>query len=93
MLASALLCSASLCSASLCSGQQQVVFCKPFSSVSLVYQVLVDVFSTTPSSFRFYFWWTFFGGRLVSHLFWWTFFGGRLVGHFFGGHNLNDLFN
>ena len=58
----------------------------------LVYQVLVDVFSTTPSSFRFLFWWTFFGGRLVSHFFWWTFFGGRLVGHFFGGHNLKDLF-
>ena len=53
----------------------------------------MDVFSTTPSSFRFLVWWTFFGGRLVSHFFWWTFFGGRLVGHFFGGHNLNDLFN
>ena len=44
---------------------------------------LVDTFSKTPSSFRFFFWWTFFGGRLVSHFFWWTFFGGRLVSHFF----------
>ena len=67
----------------------------------------MDVFSTTYNSFRFLFWWTFFGGRLVSHFFggrflvdiwlviffWWTFFGGHLVGHFFGGHDLNDLFN
>ena len=43
---------------------------------------LVDTFSTTPSSFRFFVWWTFFGGRLVSHFFGWTFFGGRLVSHF-----------
>ena len=53
----------------------------------LVYQVLVDVFSTTYSSFRFLFWWTFFGRRLVSH-----FFGGRFLVDiwlfiFFGGHN------
>ena len=57
-----------------------------------VYQVLVDVFSTTPSSFRFLCWWTFFGGLLVSH-----FFGGHFLVDvwlviFFGGRNLNDRF-
>ena len=50
-----------------CQWIRQVIF-----HLSEVYQVLVDVFSTTPSSFRFFIWWTFFGGRLVSHFFWWT---------------------
>ena len=54
-----------------------------FLVMEMVYQVLVDVFSMTYSSFRFLFWWTFYGGRLVSHFFGWTFFGGLLVGHFF----------
>ena len=53
---------------------------------------LVDTFSTTPSSFRF-----FFGGRFLVDVWLVIFFGGRFLVDiwlviFFGGHNLNDLF-
>ena len=60
-----------------------LLFKEPLLSRGRVIYNLVDTFSTTPSSFRFSFWWTFFGGRLVGHFCGWTFFGGRLVSHFF----------